>query len=82
MAYNFQGVMDPDWVFFNIGSTAACLKTQVTTPADRDKLNASTIQGPIDLKDFLNSAVGRTSVGLEEGFILSCRVETSCNDTG
>ena len=40
------------------------------------------MQGPIQLKTFKNIVVGRTSSGLEEGFICPNRAAISSMDTG
>lgn len=58
------------------------LKELCTTPVTSGVLNSSAIQGSIESNTFINSAVGRTSSGQEENFILSSRAVMSCNVTG
>lgn len=71
-------LLDLDWGFLSAASITACLNT----PVESEILNMSTMQGPIESEPFGKSPVGRTSVGLEEGFILRSRAQMSSKVTG
>lgn len=78
----FLGTVGSRLGILSAGSVTACLKKLGNTPVESEILNISTMQGTIESKTFRKSTVGRTSMGLEGGFILIRRAEMSSKVTG